>query len=381
MSTASKGLEGIVAADTQMSFIDGERGVLEYVGIPIDELARNSSFEETVYLLWNRRLPSKGELDAFSRELRAQYALPQAIDDLLSRFPRDAQPMHVLRTAVSAMAMLDPDPNSVEIPKYRGKAVSLLAKAPAIIAAFDRRRNGQTPIAPDPSLSFAANFLYILNRAKPTPTMERAFDVCMILHADHGLNASTFTARVIASTLSDIYSAMSGAIGALRGPLHGGANEGVMVMLNEIGSGGGGVEKVGLWVQDALTHKKKIMGFGHRVYKAYDPRAAYLKTLAEQLSKDTGNERLYQMSSGIEKAMHDAVAAKGIYPNVDFYSATTYHSLGLKLDLFTPMFALSRIAGWAGHCIEQLAANRLIRPDAEYTGPHEVRYTPIAQRG
>lgn len=376
MTTASKGLEGIVAAETEMSFIDGERGVLEYVGIPIDELARNSSFEETVFLLWNRRLPSRADLDAFNRELRAQYALPPAIDDLLSRFPKDAQPMHALRTAVSAMGMLDPDPNTVDVPKYRSKAVSLLAKAPALIAAFDRRRNGLSPIAPDASLSFAANFLYMLTGSKPTPTMERAFDVCMILHADHGLNASTFTARVIASTLSDIYSAMSGAIGALRGPLHGGANEGVMVMLNEIG----GVDKVDAWVADALKNKKKIMGFGHRVYKAYDPRAAYLKTLAEQLSKDTGNERLYQMSSRIEMAMHNAVAAKGIYPNVDFYSATTYHSLGLKLDLFTPMFALSRIAGWAGHCIEQLAANRLIRPDADYVGPHDVRYTPIEKR-
>lgn len=376
MSAAAKGLEGIVAAETQMSFIDGERGVLEYVGIPIDELARNSTFEETVFLLWNRRLPTKAELEAFTREERAQRALPSELADLLARFPKGAQPMHALRSAVSAMAMLDPDPNAVEIPKYRAKAVSILAKAPAIIAAFDRQRNGKAPIAPDPGLSFAGNFLYMLNGAKPTPTMERAFDVCMILHADHGLNASTFTGRVIASTLSDIYSAMSGAIGALRGPLHGGANEGVMVMLDEIGS----VEAVDAWVADALKHKKKIMGFGHRVYKAYDPRAAYLKTLAEQLSKDTGNERLYQMSSRIENAMRDAVAAKGIYPNVDFYSATTYHSLGLKLDLFTPMFALSRIAGWAGHCIEQLSANRLIRPDADYTGPHEAKYTPIGQR-
>jgi citrate synthase len=216
----------------------------------------------------------------------------------------------------------------------------------------------------------------MLNGARPTQTMAHAFDVCMILHADHGLNASTFTARVIASTLSDIYSAITGAVGALRGPLHGGANEGVMVMLNEIG----GIDKVEAWVADALKNKKKIMGFGHRVYKAYDPRAAYLKTLARQLSKDTGNERLFEMSSRIEEAMHAAVAAKGIYPNVDFYSATTYHALGLRLDLFTPMFALSRIAGWAGHCMEQLAANRLIRPDSEYIGPHGVKHTPIGER-
>ncbi|MGD9691648.1 MAG: citrate/2-methylcitrate synthase [Phycisphaerales bacterium] len=377
MSTATKGLEGIVAAETRMSYINGEKGILEYVGIAIDDLARNSSFEETVFLLWNGRLPRKAELDAFVKDLRAQYALPSEIDALLRSFPKSAQPMHVLRTAVSAMAMLDPDPNSTELDAYRKKGLAILAKAPAIIATFDRLRNGKEPVKPDASLSFAANFLYMLTGAKPTPTMERAFDVCMILHADHGLNASTFTGRVIASTLSDIYSVMSGAIGALRGPLHGGANEGVMVMLNEIGS----LDKVDAFMKDALENKKKIMGFGHRVYKAYDPRATYLKTLAEQLSKDTGNEKLYAMSAKIEKIMHDAVAAKGIYPNVDFYSATTYHSLGLKLDLFTPMFALSRISGWAGHCIEQLAANRLIRPAAEYIGPHDVAYVPLKDRG
>lgn len=377
MSTATKGLEGVVAAETRMSFIDGEKGVLEYVGIAIDDLARHSSFEETVYLLWNGRLPRKAELDAFVKELRAQYELPSEIEALIRSFPKTAQPMHVLRTAVSAMAMLDPDPNSIDLDTFRKKGLSLLAKAPAMIATFDRRRNGKESVKPDSSLSFAANFLYMLNGAKPTPTMEKAFDVCMILHADHGLNASTFTGRVIASTLSDIYSVMSGAIGALRGPLHGGANEGVMVTLNEIGS----LEKVDAFVKDALENKKKIMGFGHRVYKAYDPRATYLKTLAEQLSKDTGNEKLYAMSARIEKLMHDAVAAKGIYPNVDFYSATTYYSLGLKLDLFTPMFALSRISGWAGHCIEQLAANRLIRPSAEYIGPHAVSYIPLKDRG
>ena len=377
MSIASKGLEGVVAADTQMSFIDGERGVLEYVGIPIDELARQSTFEETVCLLWNRRLPTRAELASFQRDLRAEYALPEALDRLIAGFPPGAQPMHVLRTAVSAMGMFDSDPNPVEPAAYGRRALSILAKAPAIIASFDARRNGRPVTPPDASLSFAGNFLWMLNGRRPTPAMERAFDVCMILHADHGLNASTFTARVIASTLSDIYSAMSGAIGALRGPLHGGANEGVMLMLNEIGA----VDKVDAWVADALRTKKKIMGFGHRVYKAYDPRASYLKSLAEQLSKDTGNERLYEMSRRIETAMLNAVAAKGIYPNVDFYSATTYHALGLKLDLFTPMFALSRIAGWAGHCLEQLAANRLIRPDAEYTGPHDARYTPIAARG
>lgn len=378
MSTAaSKGLEGVVAAETELSFIDGEKGVLEYVGIDIDSLARQSTFEETVFLLWNKRLPKKSELDAFTKDLRAHYALPAEIMTLLRQMPKQAQPMHMLRTMVSAMGMVDKDPNTIDLNAYRRKATALLAQTPAIIAAFDRLRRGLEPVAPDASLSFAANFLYMLNGEKPTPTMERAFDVCMILHADHGLNASTFTSLVITSTLSDFYSSMSGAIGALRGPLHGGANEGVMIMLREIGS----IDKVEPFMKDALANKKKIMGFGHRVYKAYDPRAKYLKTLAEQLAKDTGNQELYAMSKKIEDVMHDAVAAKGIYPNVDFYSATTYHSIGLKLDLFTPMFAMSRISGWAAHNLEQLSDNRLIRPKAAYVGPHGVKYVPLNERG
>ncbi|MCA9281886.1 MAG: citrate synthase, partial [Phycisphaerales bacterium] len=226
------------------------------------------------------------------------------------------------------------------------------------------------------SLSFAANFLYMLNGEHPTPTMERAFDACMILHADHGLNNSTFTTRVVISTLSDVYSAISAAIGSLRGPLHGGANEGVMKMLNEIPS----VDDVRKVVEDKLARKDKIMGFGHRVYKNYDPRATYLKTLAKKLAEDTGNVSLYEKSHAIEQIMEEKVAAKGIYPNVDFYSATTYHCIGLQLDLFTPMFALSRISGWAGHMLEQLEGNRLYRPKAEYTGPHGVAYTAIEKR-
>ncbi len=378
MSTvASKGLEGVVAAETELSFIDGEKGVLEYVGIDIDSLARHSTFEETVFLLWNKRLPKKAELDAFTKDLREHYALPAEIMTLLRQMPKTAQPMHMLRTMVSAMGMVDKDPNTIELKAYQRKATALLAQTPTIIAAFDRLRSGHEPVAPDKSLSFAANFLYMLSGEKPTATMERAFDACMILHADHGLNASTFASLVITSTLSDFYSSMTGAIGALRGPLHGGANEGVMIMLREIGS----IDKVDAFMKDALTNKKKIMGFGHRVYKAYDPRAVYLKTLAEQLAKDTGNTDLYAMSKKIEDVMHDAVAAKGIYPNVDFYSATTYHSIGLKLDLFTPMFAMSRISGWAAHNLEQLSDNRLIRPKAAYVGPHGVEYIALKDRG
>lgn len=376
MSTFAKGLEGVVAAETRMSFIDGEKGILEYVGIPIDDLARNSTFEETVFLLWNCRLPRKDELQEFSAQLRQRYPLPADFRKRIMDMPKDAQPMHVLRTAVSSLALYDPDPNANDVPSARAKALNILAQTPTIVAWFDRHRRGLPLVEPRTDLSFAENFLYMLNGEMPTPTMARAFDVCMILHADHGLNNSTFTARVIISTLSDMYSAITGAIGSLRGPLHGGANEEVMEMLNEIPT----VADVEPYVMGKLSRKERIMGFGHRVYKAYDPRATFLKTLAKQLAADTGNEALYEKSMKIEEIMKREVAAKGIYPNVDFYSATTYHSIGLKLDLFTPMFAMSRISGWAGHCIEQLSDNRLFRPKAAYVGPHAVPYTPIDQR-
>ena len=377
MNAPAKGLEGIVAAETQMSFIDGEKGVLEYVGIAIDDLARLSSFEETVFLLWNLKLPNKAELSAFEQELRGQYTLDGSLVDRIRTLPKDAQPMHVLRTLISALGMYDDDPNANEPESARTKAMSILGHAPALIAAFDRHRKGKEIVEADTSLSFADNFLYMLNGEKPTETMTRAFDACMILHADHGLNNSTFTARVVISTLSDMYSALCAAVGSLRGPLHGGANEGVMRLLNDIPT----VADVEERITGMLERKEKIMGFGHRVYKAYDPRATYLKTLAKQLAMDTGNEDLYEKSHAIEQIMEAKVASKGIYPNVDFYSATTYHSIGLELDLFTPMFALSRLGGWSGHVIEQLSDNRLYRPKAAYIGPHDVSYTPIDQRG
>jgi citrate synthase len=380
MSTAPttfvKGLEGVVAAQTEMSYIDGAAGVLEYVGIPIGELAKNSTFEETVFLLWNKRLPKAGELESFTRELRANYALPEGMIERVRSTPKSAEPMHMLRTMVSALAMHDPSPNDNSVEAARAKALRILGCTPAIVATFDRHRRGLDPVAPDAGLSFSANFLYMLNGEKPTDAMTRAFDICMITHADHGLNNSTFTARVVISTLSDLYSAITAAIGSLRGPLHGGANEGVMRMLNEIPS----VDQAEAYVMDKIARKERIMGFGHRVYKAKDPRAAELMTLAEQLARDTGNMDLYEKSHRIEEIMEREYAAKGIYPNVDFYSATTYHCIGLKLDLFTPMFALSRIAGWAGHVIEQLADNRLFRPKAEYIGPHDVSYVPVGKR-
>jgi citrate synthase len=377
--TFAKGLEGIVAAETHMSFIDGEKGILEYVGVAIDDLARNSTFEETVYLLWNRRLPTKAELEAFTAELRNNYDLPKGMLERIQGCPKDAAPMHVLRTMVSALAMYDADADANDIPSARKKSLAILAQTPAIIAAFDRSRRGLAFVPPRKDLSFAANFLYMLNGAMPTDAMTRAFDVCMILHADHGLNNSTFTARVIISTLSDVYSALTGAIGSLRGPLHGGANEEVMVMLGEIEEKGG-QQALEPYIMNRLKNKERIMGFGHRVYKTIDPRATFLKTFSKQIATDTGNLKLYEMSSTIEQIMAREVGAKGIYPNVDFYSATTYHSIGLKLDLFTPMFAMSRISGWAGHVLEQLDGNRLYRPAAKYVGPHAVKYVPIAQR-
>ena len=376
MTTYAKGLEGVVAAETEMSFIDGQQGVLEYVGISIGDLAEKSTFEETVFLLWNKRLPTESELESFKHELRQRYELPAGLEQRLTSLPQGAQPMHVLRTMVSALAMHDSEPNEIEIGRARRKCLNCLGHAPTIIAYFDRYRRGLPLVHPDPNLSFAENFLYMLNGEKPTATMARAFDICMILHADHGLNNSTFTARVIISTLSDVYSALTGAIGSLRGPLHGGANEGVMHMLNEIPE----LAKVEEHVMGKLERKDKIMGFGHRVYKTKDPRAFALQGLAKQLAADTGNDDLYAKSSKIEEIMAREVGAKGIYPNVDFYSATTYHCIGLKLDLFTPMFALSRLAGWGGHIIEQLSDNRLFRPKAQYVGPHEVPYTPIDKR-
>ncbi|MFO0782296.1 MAG: citrate synthase [Phycisphaerales bacterium] len=371
-----KGLANTIAAETQMSFIDGGKGVLEYVGYDIDSLARNATFEETVFLLWNLRLPKRAELDALCAEIRAEYDLPEEVWQMIRSTPRTAHPMHMLRTLVSSLGMFDAKADENDPASNRRKSIKLLAKTPTIVAAFDRHRKGKPLVRPNPKLGMAENFLYMLNGAEPTAAVARALDVCLVLHADHGLNASTFAARVTISTLSDMYSAITTAIGTLKGPLHGGANEEVMHMLNEIGT----MERVEPYIRARLAAKDRIMGFGHRVYKALDPRAGYLKTFAKQIATDTGNQKLYEMSTRIEDIMRAEVAAKGIYPNVDFYSATTYYSIGIDLDLFTCMFAISRIAGWTGHCMEQLAANRLIRPQAEYVGPHDLQWVEMKAR-
>ena len=370
------GLVNTIAAETKMSFIDGEKGVLEYVGIDIDSLARNSTFEETVWLLWHGRLPSKSELESFEKQLRAEYDIPSELHDIISKIPKNAAPMHAIRTLVSALGLYDSEADDDSADANERKSIRLVAKTPALIAAFDRHRKGKEFIKPDTSMSIAGSFLKMLTGSEPTETMEKSLDICLILHADHGFNASTFGSMVTIATMSDMYSAITTAIGTLKGPLHGGANEGVMHMLNEIGS----MDKVDEFVAGKLERKEKIMGFGHRVYKAYDPRATYLKTFAKDLAEDTGNQDLYNMSSRIEEIMEEKVAAKGIFPNVDFYSATTYYSLGLDIDLFTPLFVMSRVSGWCGHCIEYLQDNKLIRPRADYVGPHEVKYVPLDER-
>lgn len=377
MSTAvaSKGLEGIVAANSGICWIDGEAGVLAYRGIDIHDLANHSSFEETTYLLWHGKLPSKDELAAFTKELAAARKMDPKIYDLLRSFPKSGTPMQALRTAVSALSFFDADEKAVDHDSNVRKAFDLTAQIAMIVAAFDRIRKGKEIVEPDLSLSHAGNFLYMLTGEKPSATATKAFDIALILHADHEFNASTFAARVIAATLSDMHSAITGAIGALKGPLHGGANENVMRMLFAVDKSG---EDPVEHVRKMLAEKKKVSGFGHRVYKTEDPRATHLRRMSEDLGRSANNTKWFEMSRKIELFIN---AEKKLNANVDFYSASTYTTLGIDIDLFTPIFATSRIAGWAAHVIEQLDDNRLIRPRAEYIGPvYPTKYVPVSER-
>ena len=378
MSTAvvaGKGLEGIVAANSGICWIDGDAGILSYRGIDIHELASHSTFEETTFLLWNGHLPSQAGLADFNAHLVEARIIDPAIVEFLKTIPASATPMEVLRTAVSALSFYDVDEaDNLHDANFR-KSFRLTSQIAMIVAIYDRLRKGLKLVEPDPSLTHAANFLWMLNGEKPSETAAKTLDVALILHADHELNASTFAARVIAATLSDIHSAVTGAIGALKGPLHGGANEAVMRMLFAIDKAG--VDPVD-YVKEMLAAKKKVSGFGHRVYKTEDPRATHLRRMSEQLSKDSGLTRWYDWSRKIELYIN---AEKRLNANVDFYSASTYTTLGIDVDLFTPIFALSRISGWAAHVIEQLDDNRLIRPRAEYIGPeYPAPYIPIADR-
>jgi citrate synthase len=365
MSTAvaGKGLEGIVAANSGICWIDGEAGVLSYRGIDIHELAVKSTFEECTYLLWNGMLPNELALREFHSQLALAREIDQRIIDMLKAFPKSATPMEVLRTAVSALSFYDADEKDNSHDANVRKAYHLTAQIAMIVAIYDRIRKGLEIVPPDRTLNHAGNFLWMLNGEKPSETATKTLDVALILHADHELNASTFAARVIAATLSDIHSAITGAIGALKGPLHGGANEAVMRLLYAIDKAGDDPVD---YVKGMLAARQKISGFGHRVYKTEDPRATHLRKMSEQLGKDSGQPKWYEMSRAIELYVN---ADKKLNANVDFYSASTYATLGIDIDLYTPIFAISRISGWCAHVIEQLDDNRLIRPRAEYIGP------------
>jgi citrate synthase len=374
MATATAGLEGIVATTSQICFIDGEKGVLSYFGYNIHTLAENATFEEVVYLLWHGKLPNKSELASLKSSLNAHRELPKEVTKFLKDTPRDSQPMDVLRTAVSMLSLYDPEARDNSEQANKEKAVKLMAQVATIVTSYDRLRKGQEPVPGDQSLSYAANFLYTLCGKKPDDVMERVFDVALILHADHELNASTFAARVTAATLSDIYSAITSAIGALKGPLHGGANEAVIQFLLSTKSPDDAAETV----RSQLAKKMKISGFGHRVYRVLDPRAIHLKKMSEELAKRTGHTELFQKSTRVEQTVHDV---KQLNANVDFYSASTYYSLGIPVDLYTPIFAVSRMSGWTAHVLEQYRNNRLIRPRAEYTGaPDGQPWIPLEQR-
>lgn len=368
------GLEGVVAAQSTISDVNGIEGRLIYCGYDIHDLATHSTFEEVIYLLWNRRLPTRKELDQLKQELNREASLPAEIKDLIKWIPKTANPMDMLRTVVSALAFYDPDGPDMSREANARKAVRLTARFPTIVSTFQRVRNGQEPIDPRPDLSIAANFLYTMRGEVPDEVSARTMDVAFVLHADHEFNASTFAARVTAATLSDIYSAIVTAIGTLKGPLHGGANEGVIKNLLEIGS----VENVEPWVKSKLEKKEKIMGFGHRVYRTEDPRATHLREMSRRLGERTGEMKWYEISRKLEEVMK---RERGLNPNVDFYSASTYYALGIPTDLYTPIFACSRIAGWTAHVLEQYDNNRLIRPRAEYVGPRDLKYVPIDQRG
>ncbi len=371
--SVSKGLEGIIAAHTRLSDVRGDIGQLIYCGYDINELAGKVSYEEVVHLLYHNHLPNAKELADLKAVLSGYRELPQGVIEMLTNLPKDCPPMHAIRTGVSALGCYDTTADDDNMDAQRRKALRLIAQIPVITAYFHRSRQGLPIVPPDPKLGEAANFLWMIDGEKPSVEKESTMDMCYVLHADHGMNASTFSARVTIATLSDMYSAVTTAIGTLKGPLHGGANEGVIKMLKEIGS----LEQVDAYVADCLAQKRKIMGIGHRVYKVLDPRAPHLKRMAQILSSKLGEPKWIQMSERIAEIM---LTEKNLHANVDFYSATVYYSLGIPTDLFTPIFAIARTSGWTAHVLEQLADNRLIRPQSVYTGPVGLTVTPLAQR-
>jgi citrate synthase len=373
MGTTAAGLEGVIAGESEICYIDGFRGILSYRGYNIHTLAENATFEEVIFLLWNGWLPKQAELDKLKSELVAAREIPAAVAGFLGMVPK-ANTMDVLRTAVSGLALHDPEAQEMTPEANQRKAVKLMAQTATIVTTYERLRTGQPVIPGDPKLGFAANFLYTLTGKHPDDVMEHAFDVALTLHADHELNASTFAARVVAATLSDIYSAVTAGIGALKGPLHGGANQDVINWLLKLGDENTAVAAV----KEQFAKKVKIPGFGHRVYRTEDPRATHLRVFSEELGKRTGHEKLYRLSMRMEETVK---AEKKLNPNVDFYSASAYYSLGIPIDLYTPIFAVSRMSGWTAHVLEQYHNNRLIRPRAEYKGkPDGQTWVPIAER-
>lgn len=371
----AKGLAGVIANESCLSDVQGQEGILRYLGYNIDDLVENCTFEEVMYLLHRRELPTAAELDVFTKKLRSERHLPQGIIDFILAAPKDALPMEVLRTGVSMLGMYDSRGDDQNYDLNEERAIAICAQMPLIVAYYHRARQGLglPPVRED--LSEAAHFLYLISGEEPSAEATKTLDVAYIIHADHGMNASTFSSRVTIATLSDMYSAITSAIGTLKGPLHGGANEGVIAMLQEIGS----LDKVDAYVEDCLANKKKIMGIGHRVYRVLDPRAPHLRKMAMKLTEELGETKWIKMSERIAELMKER---KGLNANVDFYSATVYYSLGIPTDLFTPIFAISRAAGWTAQVLEQLEDNRLYRPLTLYTGPKEDQpITPIAERG
>ena len=371
-----KGLDNVYVMESKICFIDGEASKLFYRGYSIEDLAQHSTFEETAYLLIYGTLPNKRQLEDFKKQISSQRSLESGLLQLIRSFPIASDPMDVLRTAVSALALYDQEPTTDKIEERIDKAVRILGKAPTIIAAFDRFRNRREPIPPQPDLNHAANFLQMLTGKTPDPYDAQVMDVALILHAEHEMNASTFSCTVTASTLADMYSIITSGIGTLRGPLHGGANEAALKTVMEVGD----PSKAEAYVTNALAEKKRIMGFGHRVYKTWDPRYVILKKLGAQLASNKGETVLFETAVAIEQSALRHLAGSPIFPNVDSYSGVVFHTLGIPTDLFTPIFAMSRIAGWTAHAIEYLEANRLIRPKALYVGQTSLPYIPIDAR-
>ncbi len=375
MGSFKEGLEDVVVSTSEICFIDGREGRLLYRGFDVDDLAAHSSFEEVIYLLWHGALPSRKELDAQVKALSAtaNRRLPPKLVTMLRQLPRKTTPMEVLRTGVSALSAFDPDANDNSRDATLRKATRLTAQMPTLVAAWERIRRGKPLITPNPKLNLAANFLYMMSGKKPTELEAKTFDVALILHADHEFNASTFASRVTAATLSDLHSAIVSGIGALKGPLHGGANEQVMLMVEKIGP----ARNAEAWIRKAVADKMRLMGFGHRVYRVEDPRAKHLRRLATELGRQAGDTSSVEILNTVAGVVTEL---KHIYPNVDLYSGAAYKTMGIPTDQFTPIFALSRVVGWAAHVLEQHANNRLIRPRSEYTGPGRQPYVPIDRR-